>query len=99
MRQIDEPLGSGPLIPAPLTTVTAISAFRAPLLDLDVLPSLVAGRSARYTASIVNRSAHEVQARLSITAGDAKLRAEIAPSTLVLGPGQAAHAVVALRPR
>ena len=102
MRQIHEPpgtSGSGALVPAPLTTVTAISAFRAPLLDLDVLPSLAAGRRARYTAAIVNRSGHEVEARLSITAGDERLRAEVSPSTLVLRPGQAAHAVVALRPR
>ena len=102
MSQIHGPPGTsegGALVPAPLTTVTAISAFRAPLLDLDVLPSLVAGRRARYTAVIVNRSGHEVQARLSITAGDAGLRADVSPSTLVLGPGQAAHAVVSLRPR
>jgi beta-lactam-binding protein with PASTA domain len=102
MRHIEGPQaisGGGALIPAPLTTVTAITAFRAPLLDLDVLPSLVAGRRARYTAVIVNRSAHEVQARLSITPGDAGVRAVIAPTSLVLGPGQAAHAVVQLRPR
>ena len=102
MKQIHEPpenSGSGALAPAPLTTVTAISAFRAPLLDLDVSPSLAAGRRARYTAVIVNRGGHEVRARLSATAGDAKLRADVAPSTLVLGPGQAAHAVVVLRPR
>ncbi len=102
MRQIEGPQGipgGGALIPAPLTTVTAISAFRAPLLDLDVLPSLVAGRRARYTAAIVNRGGHEVQARLSITPGDSGLRAQVTPSTLVLGPGEAAHAVVTLRPR
>jgi beta-lactam-binding protein with PASTA domain len=102
MRQIDGPQeiqGGGALVPAPLTTVTAISAFRAPLLDLDVLPSLVAGRRARYTAAIVNRSGHEVQARLSVTPADPSLRGIVAPSTLVLGPGQAAHAVVQLRPR
>lgn len=98
MRQIDEPHGSGALVPAPLTTVTAISAFRAPLLDLDVLPSLAAGRRARYTAAIVNRGGQEVQARLSITAGDDTLRAEVSPSMLTLGPGQAAHALVTLRP-
>ncbi len=102
MRRIEGPQGipgGGSLAPAPLTTVTAISAFRPPLLDLDVTPSLAAGRRARYTALIVNRGGHEVEASLSITPGDAGLRAQITPSTLVLGPGQAAHAVVALRPR
>ena len=102
MRHIDEPPplpGAGALVPAPLTTVTAISAFRAPLLDLDVMPSLVAGRSARYTAVVVNRGGQEVEARLSIAAGDAKLRAQVAPAALMLGPGQAAHALVTLRPR
>jgi beta-lactam-binding protein with PASTA domain len=98
MRELPGTSGGGALAPAPLTTVTAISAFRAPLLDLDVLPSLAAGRNARYTAAIVNRSGHEVQARLSVTAGDSSLRAEVSPAAIVLGPGQAAHAVVALRP-
>jgi beta-lactam-binding protein with PASTA domain len=102
MRRIEEPppfQGDGSLLPAPLTTVSAITAFRAPLLDLDVRPSLAAGRRARYTAVVVNRGGHEVQARLSITPGDAGLRAVVVPATLVLGPGQAAHAVVGLRPR
>jgi beta-lactam-binding protein with PASTA domain len=102
MRQIEGPQGipgGGALAPAPLTTVTAISAFRPPLLDLDVLPSLVAGRRARYTAAIVNRGGHEVEARLTITPGDPGLRAVIEPCKLVLGPGQAAHAMVQLRPR
>lgn len=91
--------GGGALAPAPLTTVTAIAAFRAPLLDLEVLPSLVAGRTARYTAVVVNRGGYEVQARLSVTPGDERLRAQVTPPVLVLGPGQAAHAVVDLRPR
>src|SRR5436305_6550300 len=102
MRQIDEPLGNGgggALIPAPLTTVTAIAAFRAPQLDLDVLPSLAAGRRARYTAVLVNRGHFEARARLSITPGDDGLRAVITPSEFELAPGQAAHAVVQLRPR
>ncbi len=102
MRHSDGPLeitGSGALVPAPLTTVTAISAFRAPLLDLDVAPSLQAGRRARYTAVIVNRGGQEVQAKLSITPADPGLRAVVSPSSLVLGPGQAAHALVQLRPR
>jgi beta-lactam-binding protein with PASTA domain len=102
MRHTGEPLeitAGGALAPAPLTTVTAISAFRAPVLDLNVLPSLAAGRRARYTAVVVNRGRVEVQARLSITPGDPDLHGTVSPSELVLGPGQAVHVAVALRPR
>jgi beta-lactam-binding protein with PASTA domain len=92
-------LGSGALVPAPLATTTTITATRVPLLDLDVTPSIAAGRSGRYTAAIVNRSGHDIEAQLSITPGDDHLRAQIVPSRIVLGPGQAAHAIVTLRPR
>ncbi len=77
----------------------APASVAAQLLDLDVHPALAAGRRARYSATISNRSGHEIEVGLSIATGDDRLRPLIVPAAMVLEPGQTRGAEVLLRPR
>jgi len=95
MSQIGEP----PNVTVAGTPIHAPVSVAAQLLDLEVHPALAAGRRARYSASVSNRSDREIEVGLSIATGDGRLRPMIVPAGMVLEPGQTRGAEVQLRPR
>jgi beta-lactam-binding protein with PASTA domain len=81
-------------------------APRAPLpvsagmLDLQVQPSIAAGRRrARFAASVTNGGAATVEARLSAAGADEGVLASITPARLLLDPGQTRTVDITLRAR
>jgi beta-lactam-binding protein with PASTA domain len=95
MTQIGEPpnaVVAGPPTPAPVSAA-------AQLLDLEVRPALAEGRRARYSATVTNRSGHEIEVGLSVSTTGDRLRPMIVPAGMVLEPGQTRAAEVLLRPR
>ncbi len=86
------------LAPAPAPTPIAPAQLAA--LDLQVQPSIAAGRrAARYVAVVTNPSSATVQARLSVVCDDDALRALVAPAIFELAPGAQRAAGVELRAR
>jgi beta-lactam-binding protein with PASTA domain len=69
-------------------------------LDLQVQPSIAAGRrSARFAAVVTNTGAAALEARLSAGGADQAVLASITPSRLLLDPGQTRTVDVTLRTR
>jgi beta-lactam-binding protein with PASTA domain len=69
-------------------------------LELHVSMPVVAGRRRGVVAaSLTNGGQAPVEARLSAHARDGRLRAEVLPSGVVLGPGEHCSVEVVLRPR
>jgi beta-lactam-binding protein with PASTA domain len=72
----------------------------AGMLDLQVQPSIAAGRRrVRFSAVVTNTGASAVQTQLSVGGGDGAVVASIVPAVLVLDPGQTRTVDVTLRPR
>jgi len=70
------------------------------LLDLQVQPSIAAGRRrVRFAAVVTNTGASAVEATLSVGGGEGEVVARILPSRLLLDPGQTRAVDVTLRPR
>ena len=72
----------------------------AGMLDLQVQPSIAAGRRrVRFAAVVTNTGSTAVEATLSVGGGEGAIVARILPSRLLLDPGQTRAVDVTLRPR
>ncbi len=72
----------------------------AGMLDLQVQPSIAAGRRrVRFAAMVTNTGSSPVEATLSVGGGEGAVVARIVPAQLVLDPGQSRAVDVVLRPR
>ena len=82
-----------------VVATTARAPARPPLVDLAIDPSIAEGRRATYTAVLTNRGTREAHARVSVLPEDDRLHTLVAPTSVVLAPGETQQAVVMLRPR
>lgn len=74
--------------------------LHAGMLDLQVQPSIAAGRRrVRFAAMVTNTGSSAVEATLSIGGGEGAIVARILPGRLELEPGQSRAVDVTLRPR
>ena len=72
----------------------------AGMLDLQVQPSIAAGRRrVQFAAVITNSASTSVEARLSASGADEDVLATITPSRLLLDPGQTRTVEITLRAR
>ena len=72
----------------------------AGMLDLQVQPSIAAGRRrVRFAAVVTNTGSTAVEATLSVGGGEGEIVAAIVPARLLLDPGQTRAVDVMLRPR
>jgi beta-lactam-binding protein with PASTA domain len=72
----------------------------AGMLDLQVQPTIAAGRRrVRFAAVVTNTGASAVDATLSVGGGEGEIVARILPARLLLDPGQTRAVDVTLRPR
>ena len=72
----------------------------AGMLDLQVQPSIAAGRRrVRFAAVVTNTGPTAVEATLSVGGGEGAIVAAIVPARLLLDPGQTRAVDVVLRPR
>ena len=72
----------------------------AGMLDLQVQPSIAAGRRrVRFAAVVTNTGATPVEATLSVGGGEGEIVASIIPARLLLDPGQTRAVDITLRPR
>lgn len=75
-------------------------SVNAGMLDLQVQPSIAAGRRrVRFAAVVTNLGPTSVEATLSVGGGEGEIVARIIPARLLLDPGQTRAVDVMLRPR
>ena len=83
-----------------MTPLARAMPVNAGMLDLQVQPSIAAGRRrVRFAAVVTNTGPTSVEATLSVGGGDGEIVAAIVPARLLLDPGQTRAVDVMLRPR
>jgi beta-lactam-binding protein with PASTA domain len=93
-------IGEPPAVVERGEDVPALVIARFTSLDLQVRPSIDAGRRrGHYVVLVTNPSSATVQARLSVVSPDGALRGLIAPAVMELAPGAQRGAGVELRAR